>query len=120
MRRRALAMIAAAAVACVPGLAAQQPGEPGGRGQHGARHGSDSAGVRMHAMMQQHMRQMDSLDLRLDSLVERMNRSSGSRKQDAMAAVITELVAQRRAMHAHHREMMREHGPQHGRGDRPR
>lgn len=60
-------------------------------------------------MMERHAREMDSLDWRLDSLVQRMNASTGNARTAAMAAVITELVSQRRAMHAHHREMMREH-----------
>jgi hypothetical protein len=54
---------------------------------------------------------MDSLDRRLDSLVDRMNRASGTQKVAAMAAVITELVAQRRLMHRH-MQMMPEHQSQ--------
>jgi hypothetical protein len=60
--------------------------------------------------MQQHMRMMDSANARLDSLVERMNRSSGNAKVAAMAQVINELVAQRRTMQTHMRLMMRSHG----------
>ena len=44
---------------------------------------------------------MDSLDHRLDSLVGRMNRATGNQKVAAMAAVINELVAQRKLMHGH-------------------
>jgi hypothetical protein len=49
---------------------------------------------------------MDSLNTRLDSLVSRMNRATGNTKVAAMADVINELVAQRRAMHEHMRTMM--------------
>jgi succinylglutamate desuccinylase len=60
--------------------------------------------------MQQHMRMMDSANARLDSLVHRMNRASGNAKVAAMAQVINELVAQRRSMQTHMRQMMRSHG----------
>jgi hypothetical protein len=52
------------------------------------------------------MMTMDSLNRRLDSLVSRMNSSSGNQKITAMAAVINELVAQRKAMQSHMHEMM--------------
>ncbi|HKU61587.1 MAG TPA: hypothetical protein VJQ44_10255 [Gemmatimonadales bacterium] len=48
---------------------------------------------------------VDSLDRRLDSLVDRMNRTSGNQKIGAMAAVINELVAQRKVMHGHMQQM---------------
>ena len=64
----------------------------------------------MMGMMQQHMRVMDSLDARLDTLVTRMNRASGNKKVTAMADVINQLVAQRKAMQAHMREMMQRSG----------
>ena len=53
-----------------------------------------------------HVRMMDSLDARLDTLVSRMNRAKGDRKVTAMADVINELVTQRKATHAHMRQMM--------------
>jgi uncharacterized coiled-coil protein SlyX len=52
------------------------------------------------------MHMMDSLNARLDTLVSRMNRATGNRKVTAMAEVINELVAQRKAMHEHMRRMM--------------
>ena len=52
------------------------------------------------------MAAMDSLDRRLDSLVDRMNRAGGNQKVAAMAAVINELVAQRKLMRSHMRRMM--------------
>jgi hypothetical protein len=66
--------------------------------------------------MQQHMRMMDSANARLDTLVQRMNRATGSAKVAAMAQVINELVAQRRAMQTHMREMMQSHGRMMGGG----
>jgi hypothetical protein len=53
------------------------------------------------------MAAMDSLDRRLDSLVDRMNRAVGNQKVAAMAAVINELVAQRKAMRGRMQEMMK-------------
>jgi predicted transcriptional regulator len=79
--------------------------------------------------MAAHMRTLDSLDARLDTLVERMNRTTGTRKVAAMADVINELVTQRKLMQAHMRQMMESHrgmmpmrgGPSpHGAMPRPR
>ena len=56
------------------------------------------------------MSAMDSLDHRLDSLVGRMNRAGGDQKVAAMAAVINELVAQRKLMRGHMRWMMGDKG----------
>jgi hypothetical protein len=61
---------------------------------------ADTSGMRMQMQM------MDSLNARLDMLVSRMNRATGNRKVTAMAEVINELVAQRKVMHAHMRQMM--------------
>jgi len=60
-------------------------------------------------MMNQGMRQMaamDSMNARLDTLVGRMNRTKGNAKVTAMAHVVNELVAQRKAMQEHMRQMM--------------
>ena len=59
---------------------------------------------------------MDSLDHRLDSLVGKMNRASGNAKVEAMAAVINELVAQRKAMRERMHRMMDGGGPKRGMG----
>ncbi len=79
-------------------LAAQQPTAP----QHPDRRGGMTGKSDMAAQMQM----MDSLNARLDTLVGRMNRASGNGKVTAMAAVINELVAQRKAMQGHMRRMM--------------
>ena len=62
------------------------------------------------------MMRMDSLDRRLDSLVGVMNKATGDKKVTAMAAVINELVEQRKAVHRRMGQMM---GPHEGTG-RPR
>lgn len=58
-------------------------------------------------MMMDHamMARMDSLDARLDSLTGVMTRATGTRKVNAMSAVVTALVAQHLGM----RRMMHEH-----------
>ena len=55
------------------------------------------------------MMRMDSLDRRLDSLVGVMNNSKGDKKVTAMAAVINELVEQRKAVHRRMGQMMAPH-----------
>ena len=79
-------------------VAAQQPAPPQ---QPDRRPGSTGA-----AGMAAQLQVMDSLNARLDTLVSRMNRATGNRKVTAMADVINELVAQRKAMHEHMRQMM--------------
>jgi hypothetical protein len=56
------------------------------------------------------MMMTDSLNHRLDSLVARMNRAAGTSKVDAMAAVINELVKQRKTMMARMHEQMMDGG----------
>jgi hypothetical protein len=80
------------------GVSAQQPGR-----QHGdtanAMRGRPMKGEMMMSMM-------DSADARLDRLVSTMNKTTGSSKVQAMAAVINEMVAQRKTMRTHARQMM--------------
>jgi len=59
------------------------------------------------AAMKAHMDSMDAMDARMDSLVRKMNASTGSRRTEAMAAVIREMAAAQHAMHQHMREAMR-------------
>ena len=89
-------LLVGATVTLAPAAAAQQP-------RDSMRVRSDSGMARMRAVR-------DSADARLDSLVRAMNSASGDRKVQAMAAVINELVAERRMMHQHMREMMMGHG----------
>jgi len=82
------------------GVAAQQPGAQG----------DTTRAMRREMMMQQ----VQAADARLDKLVSEMNRATGSKKVEAMAAVINEMVAQRRQMRAHMMQMMESrgrHGP---------
>lgn len=55
---------------------------------------------------EQRMRMMDAQRIRLDTLVDRMNRAAGSRKIPAMADVIIELVAREKLTQEHMRRMM--------------
>jgi hypothetical protein len=80
-------------------VAAQQPGTPTPDRRSGMASGDQMA-----------MMMMDSLNHRLDSLVGRMNRTSGNQKVQAMAAVINELVAQRKAMQERMHHMMERGG----------
>jgi uncharacterized coiled-coil protein SlyX len=85
-------------------LAAQQPGPPDQKQQQ--QEHRQRAGMPVRPRIAEHGRTMDSLNTRLDSLVARMNRATGSQKVAAMADVINELVAQRKAMQGHMRQMM--------------
>ena len=64
-------------------------------------------------MHQQMMAEMQANDAKLDALVTAMNGASGSGKVDAVAAVVTELARQQKAMHQHMGQM---HGQMMGRG----
>ena len=52
------------------------------------------------------MKMMEASDARLDQLVQAMNSATGQKKVDAMAAVINELITQRKQMRGHMRQMM--------------
>jgi hypothetical protein len=79
------------------GVSAQQPGR---------QHGDTTNAMRGRPMTGEMMSMMDSADARLDRLVSAMNKTTGSRKVQAMAAVINELVAQRKMMRMHAMQMM--------------
>jgi hypothetical protein len=57
------------------------------------------------AQHEQMMSRMKAADAALDELVSRMNAASGDEKVEAMAAVVNEIVTQRRAMHSHMMQM---------------
>ena len=95
MRTLRAAAAVAALVLSAGMLAAQEPSPP--RGQ------PTQAMMAQHSMM---MMTMDSLNGRLDSLVQLMNKAKGDKKVSAMAAVINELVEQRKAMQRRMGEMM--------------
>jgi chaperone required for assembly of F1-ATPase len=78
------------------GLAAGVAGaEPPAKGAGRMHHGQ---GGDMHAQMREQMQQHDA---RLDELVAAMNAAEGDAKVDAIAAVVNELVSQRRTRRAH-------------------
>jgi TolA-binding protein len=79
-------------------VSAQQPGR---------QHGDTANAVRGRTMNgEMTMSTMDSADARLDQLVSTMNKTTGSSKVQAMAAVINELMTQRKMMRRHARQMM--------------
>ena len=80
------------------GASAQEPGRPQGDTMNAMRGRPMTGGMKTSMM--------DSADARLDRLVSTMNKTTGSRKVPAMAAVINELVAQRKMMRMHAMQMM--------------
>jgi predicted transcriptional regulator len=99
MNTRVLLVALVTVLASTQALVAQQP-------EQRAPRDSAERGMKMMENMQQQMRVMDSMNARLDTLVQRMNRASGNAKVPAMAQVINELVSQRRAMQRHMHRMM--------------
>jgi hypothetical protein len=100
------------ATAATVQLAAQGTPAPQNQADHthpatpadGSGNAGDSA---MHgAMMHQMMRDMETQDAKIQALVTRMNAASGAEKTEAMAALLTALVAERPMMHQHMRHMM--------------
>ena len=63
-------------------------------------------GQQMPARCQAMMADWDAMDARLEEKVAAMNAAPAAEKTDATAAVVTELVAQRKAMRAKMRAMM--------------
>jgi hypothetical protein len=96
-----MAGCAAVVISASPALAAQAH-DPQHAAADKAKPASGMA-AKDHAMMAEHgkmMADMKAADLRLTDLVTRMNSASGAEKTTATAAVVTEMVAQNRAMHA--------------------
>ena len=91
---------AALMMSALPGIAAQTPHTP----QHAATAktkpaaGMDAKCQAMMAERDKMMTEMKAADQRLDDLVAKMNATSGAEKTDATAAVVNEMVTQRRAM----------------------
>ena len=73
----------------------------------------------MTKMHEQMMTEMKAGDAKLDALVKDMNAATGEPRVAAIAAVVTELVAQHKAMHGHmaqmHQHMMGGRGMRMGR-----
>ncbi len=83
-------------------ISAQQPA------QH-----RDSTMMMNHEKM---MQQVQAADARMDKLVGEMNHATGQKKVEAMAAVINELVAQRKQMRSHMMQMMQRMHSEHTMG----
>lgn len=114
-RRTHALIVAAALLAVTAGLPAQtqQPATQQPH-QHGTptQTGQPDSGMmaKCQAMMAQHkaaMAEQQQADERLDTLVATMTRASGQQKTDAVAAVVTEMVTQRKAMHERMLKMQR-------------
>ena len=75
---------------------AQQAPPPGQMGP-----GMAAQRAEQQKMRAQMMEQMKANDAKLDELVAKMNAATGDAKVDAIAAVVTEMVAQRKAMRGH-------------------
>jgi hypothetical protein len=87
-------------ISAIPGFAGQMPQAPTQAAAAKAKPQADMA-AKCQAMMADHEKMMAELkaaDERLDVLVTRMNAASGMEKADATAAVVSEMVTQRRAM----------------------
>lgn len=96
-----MAGCAAVVISASPALAAQAH-DPQHAAADKAKPASGMA-AKDHAMMAERekmMADMKAADQRLTDLVTRMNSASGAEKATATAAVVTEMVAQNRAMHA--------------------
>lgn len=81
------------------------------REQAGADTASQSIPSPRHGDRAMMMKMMEASEVRLDQLVQTMNGASGQKKVDAMAAVINEMVAHRKMMRGHMRQMMDHGGP---------
>jgi hypothetical protein len=73
-----------------------------------APHAAEPAAQSSMGMMKMHENmsaEMQAADGRLDALVKTMNAAAGDAKTNAIAAVVSELVAQHKQMHVHMTEM---------------
>jgi hypothetical protein len=95
---------AAVLMSAMPSLAGQMPQEPPKAATATAKPqaGMEAAmAAKCQAMMADHkkmMTEMKAADQRLDDVVAKMNAASGMEKADATAAVVNEMVTQRRTM----------------------
>jgi hypothetical protein len=99
-----VASCAAVVILAVPGLAGQMPQARAQAATAQAKpqaHMAAGMAAKCQAMMADHekmMTEMKAADQRLDDLLAKMNAASGLDKTDAIAAVVSEMVVQRRAM----------------------
>jgi hypothetical protein len=98
-----LSILAVSLLGAAAPLWAQQPTPPppAGKMEMGDKPAMMDGKKMDESMMARHkemMAKMDAMDSRLDDMVKKMNAEKGSKKVDAAAAVISELVAQRKEM----------------------
>lgn len=105
MSRLALLALTVGVAACTSFTAAhaQQPGMGPGPMHRGM--GGPMMCPEHQQMREQMQQQMRAHDAKLDELVSAMDQAEGPAKVDAIAAVVNELVAQRREMRAHREQM---------------
>ena len=101
LRRVVLLSIAILSCMSLSGAAVRAQGAAAPPAQPAAQSGMGDM-MKMHEKM---MAEMKTAEGRLDALVKAMNASSGDAKTNAIAAVVNELVAQHKLMHAHMSEM---------------
>ena len=75
---------------------------------------SETTGMKGMMGKGQMMSNLKDQDAELDKLVAEMNSASADKKLDAIAAVVTKLVEQRKAMHEQMQKMMSDMGGDHG------
>ncbi len=102
MRKR-FYVLAAATMLAAASLVAQNPGSPATPGPHHPHHGMMAGSMpddckAMMAKHEQMMSDMQVMNAALDQKVVAMDKATGPKKVDAMAAVIAEMVAQRKQM----------------------
>ena len=98
--RRTIPVLVVSVVGAVT-LWAQQPTPPAAQKMEMAKPAMMDEKMMDESMMAHHkemMAKMEAMDARLDALVKTMNAATGKKKMDAEAAVINELVAQRKQM----------------------
>lgn len=97
-----VALIVAATLPASALFAQEEPGKMGDMKK------GDHAGMaEMHQKMETEMKAQDA---ELDKLVTAMNSATGEKKVDAIAAVVSKLVEQRKAMHEKMGDMHKKHG----------
>jgi hypothetical protein len=97
---RTVAIILFSSFAAVT-LSAQQPPPPAAGMEKPGMMDGKKMDESMMAHHKEMMARMEAMDTRLDELVKKMNAATGSRKADAVAAVVNELVVQRKQMREH-------------------
>jgi predicted transcriptional regulator len=91
---------AAVVISAMPGVAGQAPqaSKPMAMAKATPESGMAAKCQAMMADQEKMMTEMKAADQRLDDLVSAMNAASGMQKADAIAAVVNEMVTQRRTM----------------------